>query len=341
MRQSAVGFTLLFVAGVMNGSFTLPMKFTRKWAWENTWMVWTIFALGIFPPLLTVLTVPSLRAIYAQNGISPVLLSAGCGAAWGVSQIFLGLAVEGLGMALAFSMILGISAALGSLVPLLRLHPEAVLQKGGLTLLLGVVLTLVGVGIAAVAGRRRESALRSASSATAPKLSSVKGLLFATISGIGSAVVNIGFAFAAPLQSMAQRFGVRPIWSANTIWLPLMLAGGVPNLIYCIYLMRKHRTGARLQASGTGWHWVLAAIMALLWFASTVMYGVGATQLGVLGPILGWPVFMSLIVITATLWGVVTGEWKQAGRKPLQIMSFAVAVLVAAVFVLGISSRMF
>ena len=38
MNQSAIGILLLILAGAMNGSFTLPMKFTRKWAWENTWL---------------------------------------------------------------------------------------------------------------------------------------------------------------------------------------------------------------------------------------------------------------------------------------------------------------
>jgi L-rhamnose-H+ transport protein len=71
------------------------------------------------------------------------------------------------------------------------------------------------------------------------------------------------------------------------------------------------------------------------------MYGVGATKLGALGPVLGWPLFMSLIVITATLWGVGTGEWKGAGRQPLRLLASGVAVLVVAIFVLGISSRMF
>ena len=71
------------------------------------------------------------------------------------------------------------------------------------------------------------------------------------------------------------------------------------------------------------------------------MYGVGATKLGALGPVLGWPLFMSLIVITATVWGVATGEWKNAGKQPLRIMSSGVAVLVIAIFVLGISSKMF
>ena len=38
MNQSAIGILLLILAGAMNGSFTLPMKFTKKWAWENTWL---------------------------------------------------------------------------------------------------------------------------------------------------------------------------------------------------------------------------------------------------------------------------------------------------------------
>jgi len=31
------------VAGVLNASFALPMKFTRRWAWENTWAVWSVW----------------------------------------------------------------------------------------------------------------------------------------------------------------------------------------------------------------------------------------------------------------------------------------------------------
>jgi L-rhamnose-H+ transport protein len=343
MDQSGLGFVLLFVAGAMNGSFTLPMKFTRNWAWENTWLAWTIFALAVFPIALTLLTVPSVGQVYGYTGAGPALLAAAFGAGWGISQVFLGLAVDGIGMALSFSVILGISAALGSIVPLIRLHPNAVLQKGGMTVLCGVALVLVGVGIAAVAGRRRELALAAASSSKVnePKISVAKGLLFATISGIGSALVNFGFAFGEPLKAAAQQFGAAQIWSPNAIWLPLMVAGGIPNLIYCIYLLRKNTTATKFRTPGTGFYWGLAAIMAFFWFGSTVMYGVGATKLGDLGPVLGWPLFMSLIVITATVWGIGTGEWKGAGPQPLRLMGVAVAVLVLAIFVLGISSRMF
>ena len=60
MPQTALGLTLLVLAGAMNGSFTLPMKFTRSWAWENTWLSWTFFALLLFPILLAAATVSHL-----------------------------------------------------------------------------------------------------------------------------------------------------------------------------------------------------------------------------------------------------------------------------------------
>jgi len=336
MNANTLGLALLLFAGGMNGSFTLPMKFTRRWAWENTWLVYTVFALGLFPPLLTFATVSAIRAVYVQAGAGPVVMVALFGAGWGISQIFFGLAVEGVGIALAFSVILGIAAAVGSLIPLLRLHPEKVLTSGGLAVLLGIALVLVGIGICAVAGRRREEALGQGPT---EKRSLARGLLFCLISGLGSALVNFGLAFGTPLIEAARRTDTSTLWAPNAVWLPLMWAGGIPNLVYCVYLMKRNKTSDRFGVTGTGSHWALAAAMALFWFGSTVMYGAAAVELGDLGAVLAWPLFMSLIVITASLWGIVTGEWKNTGRQPLGIMSAGVLVLVLAVFVLSAASR--
>jgi L-rhamnose-H+ transport protein len=341
MDPRAFGILLLLVAGAMNGSFILPMKFTKKWAWENIWLVWTVFALAIFPIGLTLLTVPSLGNVYRAAGAA-VLIPAAFGAGWGISQVFLGLAVDGIGMALSFSVILGLSAAVGSLIPLIHLHPEAVFTRGGMTVLGGVLLVLLGVSIAAVAGRRRELALAKAnnSAPSEKKVSIGKGLFFATISGLGSALTNLGFVFGDAVTKSAQRFGADPAWATTATWMPLMIAGGIPNLIYCIYLMKKNATGGKFSTSGTTHYYGLAALMAFFWYGSTIMYGVAATKLGDWGPVLGWPLFMSLIVIVANAWGVSTGEWKTA-RQPLRIMGAGVATLVIAIFVLGYSSRLF
>jgi L-rhamnose-H+ transport protein len=333
----SLGLCLLLLAGAMNGSFTLPMKFTRRWAWENTWLAWTLFALVLFPPLLASFTIPSLGQVYAQAGPTPIATVAACGAGWGVAQVFFGLAVDAVGMALAFSVILGLSAAVGSLIPLVRFHPEKILTTGGLVVISGVALVLVGIAVCAVAGRKREAALGQG---PVGKPSVTKGLTFCLLSGLGSALVNFGLAFGGPLIAAARQAGAAPLWAPNAVWLPLMCAGAVPNLLYCLYLLARNHTGARFGASDTSSYWALAMLMAFFWFGSTVMYGVATVKLGELGTVLGWPLFMTLIVITATVWGVVTGEWKSSGRRPLLWMSAGVLILVLAVFVLSAATRM-
>ena len=100
------------------------------------------------------------------------------------------------------------------------------------------------------------------------------------------------------------------------------------------HLISKNHTRGRFAIGGTGGYWFLAAVMALFWFGSTVMYGVSSNSLGI---VVAWPAFMSLIVITAMIWGVLTGEWKGSGRKPLQVMYTGLAVLVLSIVVLSLT----
>ena len=335
MNDTSVGLLILVLAGVMNGSFTLPMKYTRRWAWENTWLAWTILALLVMPPLVTSSTVRHLGSVYHFSNSGIIAEVVGFGAGWGVSQVFLGLAVDAIGIAITFSLVLGTSAAVGTLVPLLRLHPERLGTPAGHGVLAGVAMVLLGVFICAVAGSRREKALHLESGV---RKNSTLGLAFAILSGLGAAFVNFGLAFGAPIAETARHFGTSPVSAPNAIWMPLMVAGSVPNLLYCLWLLRKNRTASKFPGGGFG-HWSLAFLMAFFWFGSTFLYGLATVKLGSWGPILGWPLFMSLIVITASLLGMLTGEWKNSGAAPLRIQWAGVIMLVIAVFVLAATSR--
>ncbi len=229
------------------------------------------------------------------------------------------------------------SAAIGSMIPMIRLHPDRIFTRGGMGVMLGVVLVLVGVVICAIAGRKREAALNTP--VAEGKRSYSEGLMFAIGCGLGAAMVNLGLVFGAPLLVSAMRLGTASLWAPNAAWLPVMLAGAIPNLAYCIYLLNKNRTAGRFADSGTSPYWFYAFLMAAFWFGSTTLYGIASGKLGSWGPILGWPLFMSLIVITASVLGILTGEWKNSGKQPLRIQMGAVAVLVLAVFVLAIASR--
>jgi L-rhamnose-H+ transport protein len=338
MQNTAFGLIILIIAGAMNGSFTLPMKFTRSWAWENTWLAWTLFALFFMPPVVTFISLPNVREVYQQTGMGPVWVVAACGAGWGISQVFFGLAVDAIGIALAFSVILGLAAAVGGVVPLLRDHPDKIFSSGGLGVLGGLALVIIGVGICAIAGRKREKALGLGPQEG--KASVGMGLLYCVFSGFGSALVGIGFDKGKPLMDASIVHGGNQIWAPMVAWLPLMVAGGVPNLIYCLYLLRKNRTGHKFSLPSTGGYWILGFIMAFCWFGSTLMYGIARDLFGSWGTSLAWPMFMSLIVITASIHGIRTGEWKNAGKAPLRIQLGGLSVLILAVIVLQFAGQL-
>lgn len=337
MQNAAFGLMLLIIAGAMNGSFTLPMKFTRSWAWENTWLAWTLFALFFLPPVVTFLTLPNVREVYSQVGMGPVWIVAACGAGWGISQVFFGLAVDAIGIALAFSVILGLAASVGSLFSLLKDHSDKVFSSGGLGVIGGVLIVILGVALCAVAGRKREKALGLGPQKG--KASIGRGLLFCLFSGLGSALVAIGFDAGKPLMDHSIVLGGSSTWAPMVAWLPLMVAGGIPNLIYCLYLLRKNKTGHKFSLPSTGGYWILGFIMAFFWFASTLMYGIAKGSLGSWGTTLAWPMFMSLIVITASVHGIRTGEWRNSGKTPLRIQLSGLAVLILAVIVLQLAGQ--
>jgi L-rhamnose-H+ transport protein len=322
---------LLIVAGVMNASFSLPMKFVRSWAWENTWLLWSIFALLVFPGVLAFSTIPSFAGVLQANG-GIVLLVALCGAAWGVAQVLFGLALDKIGIALTFSIVLGLSAAMGSLIPLIRLHSDRLFTRGGFMSLAGIALVLAGVAASAVAGTIRD---RGKQAGSAKNGAAGVGLLMAIVSGVCASMMNVGFAYGAPLATAAGARGGSSLWVTDAIWVPLLAGGTVPNVLYCIYLLAKRKTATNYTPLSFARNLPLACAMGILWFGSSVLYGIATVFLGELGPVVGWPLFMSLIVIVATLLGLWTGEWRGAARSAFRVQGFAVALLVAAVIVLS------
>jgi L-rhamnose-H+ transport protein len=337
MGHPKLGFLILLVAGVMNAAFTLPMKYTRRWAWENTWLAWTVFALLLQPPIIALLTVPKLICVYEAAELSALWKVIVFGIGWGIAQVFFGIAVESIGISLTFSVVMGTSAAVGATVPLVHLRPEKLLSGSGHALMFGIVLVLAGVVLCAFAGRSREKALQLTRTGSG---NMTKGLLLALLCGFGASFVNLGVTFGAPLIRSAQDFGASSLSATNSVWLPFMWAGAIPNLGYCFYLLNKNVTYKQFLNGGAN-HWLSALVMALFWFASTLLYGFSASLLGTWGPILAWPLFMSLIVITASLLGVLTGEWRNSGWRPLAIQWMGVSVLVLAVVVLAAISRSF
>lgn len=328
MAGTASAWMLLIVAGLANATFGLPMKYVRRWEWENTWALWSLLALIILPAVLAFSCVPSIPAVYREAGAATTGIVFLLGAAWGLAQVLFGKAMDAIGIGLTFSIVLGLSAAAGSVLPMLHLGPGSVGSSAMGWIAGGLMLVLGGVATCAQAGRRREQARAER---TARSGSFLPGLIMALCSGVLASFMNVGVAYGAPLAALASAHGSSDAGSIYAIWLPLLVGGAVPNLLYCAYLLTRRQAWSNYGHSFLALNICLAAAMAILWFFSTALYGVASHGLGEWGVVLGWPVFMSVIVIGAGLIGIATGEWKESGTTPVLLQLAGILLLVIAI----------
>src|ERR1700680_4963496 len=131
------GIAVVVLAALLNGSFTAPIKKMSGWQWENSWLLFAFSGLLVFPWMLTLATVPNLAEVFGGASFATLVRVALFGVAWGVGSTLFGLGIARVGMALGFALILGITASFGSLFPLAILHPEQLVAKRGLALIVG------------------------------------------------------------------------------------------------------------------------------------------------------------------------------------------------------------
>lgn len=330
---------VVVAAGLVHGSFALPMKKLKDWRWENIWLIYSVAGLILVPALLAFVSVPRVGAVYANTPASNIALVAVFGFGWGLGSTLFGLGIAQLGLALGFAIILGITSSVGSLLPLLLSNPEELATRRGLTLLAGLAIAIVGIIACSIAGAQREKDQKGASGG-APRKSFLTGLLICLASGILSPMLNFGFVYGKPLQDAATALGARADLASTVIWVPALAGGFLANAGYAVYLLNKNKTWSVYGQTGVPrTYWVLAALMGLMWFGGIAVYGIGAAAMGSpLGAVVGWPVFMSMVIVTANVWGALTGEWAGAGAKARALSWTGVGILIVAIGVIAQAS---
>ena len=324
-----LGVLMVFAGGAMQGSWTLPMKFTRGWAWEKTWLFYSVMAMIDFPWRLVMLLVPEAGTVYSNAGAGVVALTALFGAGWGFGSVLFGLGVAQVGMALGFAVIISLTAAVGSVVPMAIQQPGRLASTQGLLLMAGLAAVIAGIVLCAKAGALKEAAARSQGFA--------RGLAICILSGITSPMMNFAFSFGKSIQDQAVARGAGAAVASIAVLAVAVSAGFVLNAGYCLHLLSRHRS----------WHsdapalryTLFAAIMACLWLFGMFFYGMGASKLGESGTSVGWALFMTIIVLVANFWGLVTGEWKGAPRRVFTYLAAGLALMIAALIIIAAGAR--
>ena len=86
-----IGLGLAILGGVFQGAFVLPMKYMKKWEWENGWLIFTVTCCLIFPAILAFTFIPNLMQIYKDTSTTVMHAVFWFGAGWGIGVILFGL----------------------------------------------------------------------------------------------------------------------------------------------------------------------------------------------------------------------------------------------------------
>jgi L-rhamnose-H+ transport protein len=250
-----LGVFFHWLGGLASGSFYVPYKGVKKWAWEVYWLVGGFFSWIIAPWILATLLTNDLLGVLRQQSLSTVWWTYFFGAMWGFGGLTFGLTMRYLGMSLGMGVALGYCAAFGTLIPPIfktfmpaipvaeSIGQIAATTPGKVTLL-GVLVCLIGIGVAALAGLTKEREMPEAEKKKAiAEFSFTKGILVATFSGIMSACFSFALTAGNPIGVASRAAGTTVLWSGLPKLVVVLLGGFTTNFVWCCFLNLKNGTG--------------------------------------------------------------------------------------------------
>jgi L-rhamnose-H+ transport protein len=328
-----VGATLAVLGGALQGAFAVPMKYAKKWKHENVWFVFVLTGLVLLPWIVTVTTVPSLAEVYRAASPKSLALIAVFGVGWGIGAALVGIAFQMLGIGLAFAIVLGLSALLGSVIPFL-MQPAHSNSQAHLYVL-GTCVMLLGIVLVSIAGAMRDGAKQEHSiSAETGKKQFMSALSTAIAAGVLSSFLSFAIAFTSQMVETARQMGASTVWASNVVLAPTTTGGSIANFAYCALMMRRNRSGKLLWESSTKTHWFYGVAMGAFWYGGLAIYGVAEQRIG---SVEGWPLFIGAMILSSSVAGFLTNEWGSAGRRAKLMLCGGSLTIFLALIVVGIA----
>lgn len=344
--QVILGIIFHFIGGFASGSFYMPFKKVKRWAWESYWIIGGLFSWLIVPPLAAWLTVPGFAEIIKTTPSATILYTLLFGILWGFGGLTYGLGVRYLGMSLGNSVVLGFTSAFGALVPPVYYYfnpqdgktsfKDLLTTKWGMIVLIGVVVCLIGIYICGRAGILKEKELtEQEKKKSVAEFNLVKGLLVAVFSGIMSACFNFGIEAGKPMAHAAVEAGYNPLYQNNVTYVVLLWGGLTTNFIWCLILNARNRsfhdyTDKKAPLSK---NYFFSALAGTMWFLQFFFYGMGESKLG--NGASSWILHMAFIILVANMWGLALNEWRGVSTKTRYTIVTGVFVIIASVLLVG------
>ena len=374
----ALGVFFHWLGGLASGSFYVPYRGVKRWSWETYWLVGGFFSWIIAPWFLGSLMTRDLLAVLSEAPTRTLFWSFFFGLLWGVGGLTFGLTMRFLGLSLGMAVALGLCAAFGTLMPPIfsGVFVSQVLgTSSGRVILFGILVCLLGIAAAGLAGIYKERAMSpEQKTATIKEFDLKKGLAVATLSGVMSACFAYGLAAGAPIKALTLKHGTPTLWQGLPVLVVVLLGGFTTNFLWCMALNIRNKTGYQYFTSDsskysvvTGETIVETAIDAP---SREVVEHIPSAKKDDQRPVpmlsnyffcalagttwyfqfffytmgetqmgkygfSSWTLHMASIIIFSTLWGLGLKEWKGAGAAAMRLLSLALLLLVGSTVIVG------
>jgi L-rhamnose-H+ transport protein len=360
-----LGVFLHALGGFAAGSFYIPYKKVRGWAWEVYWLVGGVFSWIVAPWVVGLLTCPGLLGVLRGAAPKTLLWTYLFGVLWGIGGLTFGLSMRYLGLSLGMALSLGFCAVFGTLVPPVFEGRIAglVATTSGRVVLLGILVCLAGIATCGRAGMRKEKELSEAEKkASIAEFSFVKGAWVAAFAGVMSSCMAFAFAAGKPIAEAAVAAGTRPLFQNFPVLIVALAGGFTTNFVWCAALALKNKSAGdylRVRAAGPTTaassdpapaldppatrpgpgpsllsKYVWSALAGTTWYFQFFFYGMGTTKMGKYD-FSSWTIHMAFIIIFSSLWGIAFHEWKGTGKPTRRLVVAGIAVLILSTVVVG------
>ena len=334
-----IGLLIIAIGAFCQSSCYVPINKIKKWSWESYWIVQGVFAWLILPLIGAFLAVTSGHSfceLFGTTDAFNIWMTIFFGVLWGVGGLTFGLSMRYLGVALGQSIALGTCAGLGTIMGPVLLNiffPEKdPLSKLTFAVILGVVVTLIGIAIIGVAGSMKSASLSEEEKKAAVKdFNFPKGLAIALLAGFMSGCFNVGLEFGKDIHFA----DTDPMFEKLPATFLVTLGGFVTNAIYCFYQNQKNKTWGDYKMKDVWGNNLLFCLLAgALWYSQFFGLSLGRSffEAGGTMDTLSFCILMALNVIFSNVWGIILKEWKGCSRKTITVLVVGLAVLVFSTF---------
>jgi L-rhamnose-H+ transport protein len=330
-----IGLLIIAIGAFCQSSSYVPINKIKAWSWESYWIVQGVFAWLVFPLLGALLSLSGTGGSFGdllalmQADPRATWLTILFGALWGVGGLTFGLSMRYLGVALGQSLALGTCSALGAILgPVFTGHAHDLTSS----VIIGVVVTLIGIAIIGIAGAMKASGLPEEERRKAVKdFNFGKGIFVALLAGFMSACFNIGLNFGQDLYLP----GTRTIFQSLPATMLVTFGGFLTNACYCFFQNAKNKTwGDYRKKALWGNNLLFCCLAGLLWYSQFFGLSLGKGFLTDY-PVLitfSWCILMALNVTFSNVWGIILKEWKGASKKTVTVLLIGLAVLIFSTF---------